>query len=381
MTAGRRLRILHTEASLGWGGQEIRILTEARQCATRGHELRLICDGDSDIFRAAPGFGLTPIAVPLKRKSVAAIRAMRGVFSAWRPDIVNTHSSIDHWLAALARLGLARRPAVVRTRHISAPVARNLAARWLYNKGCEFVMTTSQAMVRELTIDGFLASDHVVAMPTGIDTDQFSPGDRATARNQLGLPQDAFVFGIVATLRSWKGHGFLLDAFAKLEGAKLEGAKLEGRDTMLLMVGDGPQDAHLAEHVVRLGMKDRVRMAGRHDDVVPYLRAMDVFVLPSTRNEGVPQALLQAMACGLPAVASRIGGIPELVKGLEGIAQVAPEDTDDLFKAMARMMEGPCDEAARAALRQRVTAGYAIGDMTGRVLSVFEQAMAKAEKP
>ena len=128
-------------------------------------------------------------------------------------------------------------------------------------------------------------------------------------------------------------------------------------------------------------MKDRVRMAGRHDDVVPYLRAMDVFVLPSTRNEGVPQALLQAMACGLPAVASRIGGIPELVKGLEGIAQVAPEDTDDLFKAMARMMEGPCDEAARAALRQRVTAGYAIGDMTGRVLSVFEQAMAKAEKP
>jgi glycosyltransferase involved in cell wall biosynthesis len=371
VTVGRRLRILHTEASLGWGGQEIRILTEARQFAARGHDVRLICDGDSNIFRAAPRFGLAPTAVPLKRKSIKGLRAMRGVFTAWRPDIVNTHSSIDHWLAALARTGLARRPTLVRTRHISAPVSRNLAARWLYNKGCEFVMTTSQAMVRELTVDGFLASDHVMAVPTGIDTDQFCPGDPAAARARLRLPHDAFVFGSVATLRSWKGHGFLLDAFAKLDGG----------DTMLLMVGDGPQEANLKEHIARLGLKDRVHMAGRQDDVVPYLRAMDVFVLPSTRNEGVPQALLQAMACGLPAVASRIGGVPELAEGLGGVAQVAPEDTDELFKAMARMIAEPCDEAARASLRERVTARYALGDMIDRVLSVFEQASAGAEKP
>ncbi|MCZ6848200.1 MAG: glycosyltransferase family 4 protein [Alphaproteobacteria bacterium] len=371
MTAARRLRILHTEASLGWGGQEIRILTEARQIAARGHELRLICDGDSDIFRAAPRFGLETTAVPLKRKSIKALGAMRRVFSAWRPDIVNTHSSIDHWLAAVARLGLARRPAMVRTRHISAPVSRNGPTRWLYNRGCELVMTTSRAMVRDLTVDGFLSPDHVVAVPTGIDTDQFRPGDRRAARKRLGLPSDAFVFGTVATLRSWKGHGFLLDAFAKLKD----------RDTLLLMVGDGPQEANLAEHTARLGLHDRVHMAGRRDDVVPYLRAMDVFVFPSTKNEGVPQALLQAMACGLPVVASRIGGVPEVVEGLGGVAEIAAQDADDLFRAMTRMMADPCDEAARASLRQRVTGRYAIGDMTGRVLTVFEQALAIAEKP
>jgi len=371
MNAGRRLRILHTEASLGWGGQEIRILTEARQCAARGHQLRLICDGDSDIFRAAPRFGLETTAIPLKRKSVSSLRAMRRVFSEWAPDVVNTHSSIDHWLAAVARLGLARRPAMVRTRHISAPVSRNLATRWLYNSGCELVMTTSRAMARDLTVDGFLGPDHVAAVPTGIDTDQFRPGDRGAARSRLGLPDHVFVFGTVATLRSWKGHGFLLDAFAKLEAG----------DTMLLIVGDGPQEANLAEQIARLGIEDRVRMAGRRDDVVPYLRAMDVFVLPSTKNEGVPQALLQAMACGLPVVASRVGGMPELVEGLSGVAEIAAQDADDLFQAMTRMMAEPCAEAARAALRERVTGGYAIGDMTGRVLAVFEQALAKAEKP
>ncbi len=232
-------------------------------------------------------------------------------------------------------------------------------------------MVTSRAMVRDLTVDGFLSPDHVVAVPTGIDTDQFRPGDRRAARNRLGLPPEPFVFGTVATLRSWKGHGFLLDAFAKLKG----------RDTMLLMVGDGPQEANLAEHAARLGLHDRVHMAGRRDDVVPYLRAMDVFVFPSTKNEGVPQALLQAMACGLPVIASRIGGVPEAVEGLGGVAEVAAQDADDLFRAMTRMMADPCDEAARASLRQRVTGRYAIGDMTGRVLTVFEQALAMAEKP
>jgi len=371
MTAARRLRILHTEASLGWGGQEIRILTEARQCASRGYDVRLICDRDSDIFRAAPGFGLEATIIPLKRKSIKALNAMRSVFTAWQPDIVNTHSSIDHWLAAVARMGLSRSPVLVRTRHISAPVSRNLPTRWLYNKGCECVMTTSKAMVQELTSDGFLSPDHVVAIPTGIDTDQFSPGDRAAARDRIGVPQDAFVFGSVATLRSWKGHGFLLDAFAKLEGG----------NTFLLLVGDGPQEANLKEHIALLGIKDRVHMAGRQDEVVPYFRAMDTFVLPSTRNEGVPQALLQAMACGVPSVASHIGGVPELVQGLGGVAEVAHEDVDGLAKAMSQMMEAPCGETARGALRQRIVAGYAIDDMTDRVITVFEQVLSKAEIP
>ncbi len=371
MNGGRALRILHTEASLGWGGQEIRILTEARQFLEKGHELRLICDGDSDIYAAAPDYGLEAMAIPLKRKSIKSMRAIRAVFSDWRPDIVNTHSSIDHWLSAVARMGLGLRPVIVRTRHISAPVSRNLPTRWLYNQGCERVMTTSEAMVGDLTRDGFLNTDHVVAMPTGIDTGQFCPGDRGKARAQLGLPLDAFIFGNVATLRSWKGHAYALDALAMLGGGK----------AMLLVVGDGPQEENLANQIASLGLGDRVRMVGRQDDVVPYLRAMDVFVFPSTKNEGVPQALLQAMACGLPVVASRIGGVPEVAEGLGGVALVAPEDVDGLSSAMAKMMAEPCEGAALHGLRDRVIARYAIGDMAERVKSVFDCALQGAEKP
>jgi glycosyltransferase involved in cell wall biosynthesis len=364
MTAGPTLRILHTEASLGWGGQEIRILTEARRFADSGHAVQLICDPTSDIAAAAPDFGIETETMELKKKSFAALRALRRAIAAWRPDVVNCHSSIDHWLAAAARLGLAPRPAIVRTRHISAPVSRNRPTRWLYNRGCEHVITTSEAMVGELTCDRFLPASRVAAVPTGIDIARFAPGEREAARRALGLPASTFVFGIVATLRSWKGHGVLLDALAALE---------EG-DPMLLVVGDGPQEDNLKARVKALGLGPRVRFTGRREDVAAHLRAMDAFVLPSTANEGVPQALVQAMACALPVIASRIGGVPELVAGLEAAVTVPPGDAHALTEAMRQAMAVPPAPAARAALRRRIEEDYTLDAMYDRVLAVFERA-------
>lgn len=364
MTAADVLRILHTEASLGWGGQEIRLLTEAQSFAAHGHTVRLICDADSDIAKAAPDFGIEAETIPLKKKTFAALGAMRRVISGWRPDIVNCHSSIDHWLAAVGRIGLTPKPAIVRTRHISAPVSRNVPTRWLYNRGCAHVMTTSEAMVEALTVDGFLPPDHVTAVPTGIDISRFAPGDPIAARRALGLEERTFIFGIVATLRSWKGHRFLLDALAGPGG---EGA-------LLLIVGDGPQEENLRNRIAALGIGDRVHLAGRREDVVPWLQAMDVFVLPSTDNEGVPQALLQAMACGLPVIASAVGGIPEVVAGLQGALQIAPRDAEGLGAAMVRTRAELPDASARAALRRRVEERYTIEAMYDSVRRIFERA-------
>lgn len=365
MTTGRPLRIVHTEASLGWGGQEIRILTEARKFAEEGHTLHLICDADSDIFDAAPRYGIETTPIPLKRKSLSGLLAIRRFFGSWRPDIVNAHSSVDHWLSALARIGLANAPAIVRTRHISAPVSRNRPTRWLYRKGCKFVMTTSNAMVEELSVDGFLPREHLVAVPTGIDTAAFAPGDRASARKSLGLPANTFILGIVATLRSWKGHRYLLDAF---EEAAL-------KDALLLIVGDGPQEENLTAQIGALGLQTRVLMVGRHEDVAPFLHAMDAFVLPSYANEGVPQALLQAMACEKPIIACPVGGIPELLAELQGVRMVPPMDAAALAKAMTSMMADPPDAGSLKPLRKRVVDRYSLQNMYERVAGVFETAI------
>lgn len=365
MSGERALRILHTEASLGWGGQEIRILTEAERFEAEGHSVHLLCDPDSDIFAAAGRHDVACTATAMKRKSPRGLLAVRRFLRAWSPDVVNTHSSIDHWLAAMARAGLKTRPAIVRTRHIGAPVSRGPVTRWLYDSGCEGVMATSRSIVAALTNDGFLPLDRVRAVPTGIDTAKFVPGDRGAARTMLRLPRGGFVFAIVATLRSWKGHACLLEALSRPPAA---GARL-------LVVGDGPQEHDLRRKIAALGLDERVVLAGRQADVLPYLQAADAFVLPSTANEGVPQAMLQAMACRLPVVACPIGGIVELLDGLSAVYPADPGNPDSLARAMGAAMDDAVSEKARDALRDRVVREYTLERMYAGALRSFEAAM------
>ena len=360
----RGLRILHTEASLGWGGQEIRILTEAEKFEAEGHSVHLLCDPGSDIFAAAGRYGVACTAVAMKRKSLRGILAIRRFLRIWEPDMVNTHSSIDHWLTAMARAGWKTRPAIVRTRHIGAPVSRGPATRWLYNSGCEGVMATSRSIVAALTSDGFLPPDRVRAVPTGIDTARYVAGDRGAARATLRLPRDDFIFVIVATLRSWKGHDCLLEALSRLPAA----------NARLLVVGDGPQERNLRRRIAALGLGERVVLAGRQADVLPYLHAADAFVLPSTGNEGVPQAMLQAMACRLPVVACPVGGIVELLDGLPAVHPAEPGNPGSLSQAMDAAMNDAVGERAGDALRDRVVRDYSLERMYAGALRSFETA-------
>ena len=368
MIGDHRFRILHSEASLGWGGQEIRILTEAAKFATEGHSVHLICDPDSDIFAASMRYGIHCNAIPMKRKSLHGLLAMRRFLQSWRPDVVNSHSSIDHWLAAAARTGMKTRPAIVRTRHISARVSRGAATRWLYNSGCDGVMATSQSIVTDLTNDGFLPPDRVWAVPTGIDAARYVAGDRDAAREVLRLRQACFVFVIVATLRSWKGHSYLLDALSHLPAAT----------TRLLIVGDGPQEQNLRQQIAALDLGDQVILTGRQHDVVPFLQAADTFILPSTGNEGVPQAMLQAMACRLPIVTCPVGGIPELLEGLSAVYLAEPRNVDSLSRVMNAVMNDTVSEEARGALRDRVIRKFSIDRMYAKTLLSFDASVTTA---
>jgi hypothetical protein len=213
----RRLRILHTEASLGWGGQEIRVLTEARGVARLGHEVVLAAPADARIAAEAPRFGVELATLPIGRKGPAGVAALRRLLQERRFDVVNTHSSTDTWLTALSCTGLSNAPPIVRTRHISAPVPNNLPTRWLYTRATARIVTTGERLRRTVIEETGVAADRVVSVPTGIDLEHFRPGgDRAAARAQLGLPASSQLVGIVATLRSWKGHRYLLEALAAM---------------------------------------------------------------------------------------------------------------------------------------------------------------------
>lgn len=357
----RRLSIVHSESSLGWGGQEIRILSESRGLAERGHHTTILCDAQARIFTEAALWGVPAVALPIAQKRPAGIRALQRWLRANRCDVLNTHSSTDSWLAALAVTMLGRPVPIVRTRHISAPVPTNLLSRWLYQRATSRIVTTGEALKRQLVeMNGFRA-ERIESVPTGIDAGAFRPGDRLAARVRLGLPAEATLIGIVATLRSWKGHDYLLEATAALPSS-----------LRLVIVGDGPRRARLESAIDRLGIRERVHMAGDQRDVLPWLQALDVFALPSYANEGVPQALIQAMLCGLPCVTTAVGSIPELARH-EVTALVVPARDAHALAAAIRRLAADQGLAARLArdAREHCAKNFSYERMLDRMEAIY----------
>jgi len=358
------MRIVHTESSLGWGGQEIRILSEAQGLIRRGHEVVLLCPPEARIHAEAPAWNVPVAGVPISKKGLAGFRSLMAWFKGNRCDVASTHSSTDSWLTALALLVMGRPFPMVRTRHISAAVPRNPLSRWLYTRATAHIVTTGEALKKELVERNRFPAARIESVPTGIDPQRFRPGDRAQARARLGLPPDKVLVGIVATLRSWKGHRFLIEAMTELP---------EG--VALVIVGDGPQRAALEALVDQHALRSRVRFAGNQHDVVPWLQAFDVFALPSYANEGVPQALIQAMLVGLPSVTTHAGSISELALDGETALVVPPQQVAPLRDAIQRLLESAeLRKRLGEAARRHCETGFSYEVMLDKMERVYREA-------
>jgi len=356
---------------MGWGGQEIRILTEARGFLDRGHRVALYAAPGSRIAAEAPGYGVPLVTLPIGRKRPAGVAALARALKAARHDVVNTHSSTDSWLAAIALRMLRDPPALVRTRHVSVPVPNDPGTRWLYRKATARVVTTGEALRAQLVRDNGLDPARVESIPTGIDASAYAALPQDEARRLVGLPLDVPIVGIVATLRSWKGHRHLVDSLTKVSTPH----------TMLAIVGDGPQREALERHVDAQGLVGRVRFAGQQRDVAPWLGALDVFALPSTANEGVPQALLQAMFAGVPCVTTAAGAIPEIARDGETALVVPPADPAALASAIDRLLaDRALGTRLASAARAYVTPRFGLATMLDRMDKAFRRAIEDAKR-
>lgn len=358
------MKILHTEASCGWGGQEIRILTEARGMIRRGHDVHLVCPAEARIFKEAAAYDVPVTALPIGRKRLGPLLAMRRFLAGHRFDVVNTHSSTDSWLAAVACRTLVGAPAIVRTRHLSTAVNNSWTTRWLYEKACAHVVVTGEALKAQLVRDNGFTAARLTSVPTGIDLDRFQPLPRNAARKALGLPEDSVYVGILATLRDWKGHTVLFEALSLLLPAIPA--------LRLLIIGDGPYRDRLDLRAKALGITDRIDFVGHRDDAEKWLPALDVFALPSWGDEGVSQALMQAMACALPIVTTPVGSLTEVIHDGQTGLIVPPRNPQALADAIADLLGHP-DKAASLGAAARALAESRCGEslMLDRMEEIF----------
>ena len=194
------------------------------------------------------------------------------------------------------------------------------------------------ADLAQLLREAGVAADKLHPIYNGVDANVFQPGDRAIARRELGLPADAAVILYVGNLLPVKNPSLLVAAHAQVC------RKLPGRDIRLILVGTGALWDKVRREADALGMGAQVTLAGRKnaEQVVRYMQAADVLCVPSD-NEGVPNVMLEAFACGLRVVATRVGGIPEVLRHDFLGRLVTRGNADELAAALARTLQQPAE--------------------------------------
>ncbi|MGP1667713.1 MAG: glycosyltransferase, partial [Rhodanobacter sp.] len=336
------MNITHVVESLNRGGLERVVIDLVRAQQEAGDHCQVVC-----LFE--PG-SLAPelavLGVPVKNCGKRRGLDLRAVLRARRfirehqTEVLHTHNAISHYYAVLASLGLSLRY-VINTRH-GMGATRAVAKRnsrhanergsrleWLYGKAMRYtdtVATVCEMARKEFAQRSDIPASKLVAVPNGIRLDKFLPTS-AAARQQLattlGLPAETRLLGLVGRLTWAKDHATLIRAFAIVHE--------QMPDTALILIGDGPLKCSLVDQAAAAGLVDRVLLLGDRSDIPALLGAMDLFVMSSV-TEGYSVALLEACAAGLPIVATRVGGNPEIVRDrINGI--LVPERSPDALAA------------------------------------------------
>ncbi|MBW2283204.1 MAG: glycosyltransferase family 4 protein [Deltaproteobacteria bacterium] len=366
--------ILHTEASEGWGGQEIRIFTEARGMVRRGHRVMIAAPAYATLYKRSRDAGIPVADVDYNRKSfIKSIRSVLKLIEIHGFHVICTHSSRDSWAAGIAGRLSRRRPLVVRTRHLNIPVGKGFASRSIYRRIPHMIFTTGESIRRLITEGLRFPDERTLSIPTGVDLKRFDPTRPfPDIRHEYGIPPEAFVVGTVAVLRSWKGHAFLLEAAERICASR--------SDIRFLLVGDGPLREKYTRWVADHGLEERVILTGHQERVPEILNSIDIFALPSYAHEGVPQAVIQAMAMKKAIITCDVGAIGEVIKDGETGRLVPVKDPGALAETILQLGRDKAQReqlaAAAAALARdrlgmetmldRVEEGYRAGLSLGR---------------
>lgn len=306
------MRILHTEASNGWGGQEMRILQESQGMRSRGHKVFFAVTQGGRLAEKARLEGFQVVELPFqKTKALSSLWILFQLIRKQKIQVIITHSSLDAWIAGVsARLSGVP---VIRTRHLSAAIRPGLNSTLLYRGLADRVVTTCEEIAGVIRKQARRSIAHCRSIPTGVNPSklQIDPKEVIAFRESLGIAPEHLVLGTLCVLRSWKGIDDFIEAANLLKNLE---------HVRWLVVGSGPLMAGFQEMARNYALSDKIIFTGYLENPACALAAMDVFLLLSVANEGVSQSSLQAAYLEKPLITTTVGGLTEVcIHGQTGL--------------------------------------------------------------
>jgi glycosyltransferase involved in cell wall biosynthesis len=330
--------VLHLTGMIStkYGSMERYLLETVRQCSSGGYGSVLQYEEEpasKEYLAALKSSGAEVIAVPTAARSARnAIRLARLVVRV-RPQVIHSHFLDRQGILAAALVGRAvGTSATICMVHNVEHLTRHSLARHAYNRS-DHVLAVSDA-VRSDLLNGGVCPEIVRTHYLGlIGVRKGASTERDRLRDDLGIPRSAIVLGNIAFGAAFKGVDLLLEAFQSVTAAQ--------RDVYLMQVGIDPANSPLPRTAERLGIDPYVRWAGIRDAGWQLLQAADIYVQPSRFGEGLPLAIMEAMALGLPVIATHVAGNAEAVlDGITGLL-VVPSDARALAQGLLTAVQTP----------------------------------------
>jgi glycosyltransferase involved in cell wall biosynthesis len=380
-------------SNLDIGGAQEVVRTLAEQLATAGCPVVVCTLRDGPLRRDIEALGIPVEVLPDRRSSVVALpafaremlqlrRALVKRVERYRVDVIQTHllRSLDflalslkagrdvrvYWTFHNANFDL-RRDHLRRHGWLLEPKRRvhhllyRLGARW-----ADGLIAVAPEVKSSILATMPLPAEKIVVINNGVDVGRYRlTVDRAAVRRGLGLSEDERAIVVVATLKEQKGHRYLIEAAAGLTG--------QFPTARFLFVGDGELRQELERQIAAHGLAQRVHLLGTRQDVPELLAAADLFVLPSLW-EGLSMALVEAMASGLPIVATEVSGTRQVLTDGETGLLVPPGDYEALARAIAAMLSDPARAAAMgAAARRHIETNFGARQQAAEHLALFSR--------
>ncbi|MEN3311455.1 MAG: hypothetical protein V7645_784 [Actinomycetota bacterium] len=389
-----RVKILRVIARLNMGGPALHVAYLTEGLTKRGYDTTLVSGslarGEDSMAFVADAHGVEVVRIdelgreisPL-RDLLATIRLAR-LIRRERPQILHTHTAKAGTVGRVAAVlaGSRRPPIIVHTFHghvlrgYFGPL-RSLLFRLLERRlavGTTALIAVSPQVRDDLVALGVAPREHFVVIRLGIELDERVTSERngrAESRRYLGIPADRFAVGWIGRMTAVKRTDDVLVAFKRLRDG--------GVDAVLCMVGDGPDRLQLEQRAHELGVARDTVFLGYQEDVAQFYAAFDSLVLPSG-NEGTPVSVIEALAAEVPVVATRVGGLPDVVRDGEDGFLVEAGATDELADRLAALAREP---ALRARMgkqgREHVLPRYAVDRLVEDVDELYRSLLSAAD--
>lgn len=369
------MKIAHMISSAGFYGAEQMVLTLALQQQKQGYEVMLCVFENSDnphleIFRTAKENNLSAHVFPCKGKcDMRTLRTLRAFIRKNRFEIIHSHGYKSNFYAFFAGFGLQTK--LVTTAHTWYSTNSKMKIYEFIDKKIirffDAVIAVSQPLLDEIIRSG-VAQDKVSFIRNGIDVNRFRKSENKDMfKREFNLRNLWPLLGVIARLAEDKGHSYLFTVIAKL--------RISYPDLRLIVVGGGPLKDELEKKVSSSGLQKHVIFTGIRKDIPVILKALDIFVLPSLK-EGLPIALLEAMAAEKPVVATSVGAIPSVISDGKNGVLAEPGDSESLYAALSNLLSDKekCRIYAQAA-RKKVVEEFSDENMTKEYLSLYDKLM------